>query len=128
MAWSSKFNDELGIVDSAFTGPTTAADLRTGTTAAIALAKQASITRYLVDTSELIFAAGLVDLYSLPASQYEREQVDRRSRVALIPPTDEKSREAMHFYQTACVNRGWTVTMFADRQAAIAWLRGEIRS
>jgi hypothetical protein len=125
MAWSSKLNAELGIVDSAYAGLTTAADFRKGTTAAIALAKQAGTTRHLVDTSELVFAASLIDLYLLPASQFEREQADRRSRVALIPPADEKAREAIHFYQTACVNRGWTVKLFADRQAAIGWLRGE---
>jgi hypothetical protein len=125
MAWSSKINAELGIVESTFRGPTTAADIRENTTAALALARQAGTTRHLIDSSELTFAASLTDLYQLPASQYEREQVDRRSRIAILSPRDEKAREATHFYQTACVNRGWSVKLFADRQEAIGWLRGE---
>ena len=125
MAWSSNFNAELGIIETTFRGPTTAADFRKNTTAALALAKQAGTTRHLIDSSELIFAASLADLFQLPASQYEREQADRRSRIAILSPRDEKAREATHFYQTACVNRGWTVKLFADRQAAIGWLRGE---
>ena len=125
MAWSAKFNAELGIVESTFRGPTTAADFREETTAAIALAKQAGTTRHLIDSSELIFAANLADLYLFPASRYESEQVDRRSRIAILSPRDEKAREATQFYQVACVNRGWTVKVFADRQEALGWLRGE---
>jgi hypothetical protein len=125
MAWSSKFNAELGIVESIFRGPTTRADFREETTAALALAKQAGTSRHLIDSSELIFAASLADLYLLPASRYESEQVDRRSRIAILSPRDEKAREATHFYQIACVNRGWTVKVFADRQEAIGWLRRE---
>jgi len=124
MAWSSKFNAELGIVESAFRGPTTGAEFTEQTTAALALAKQTGTTRHLIDSSELIFAASLADLYLFPASRYESEQVDRRSRIAILSPRDEKAREATHFYQVACVNRGWSVQMFADRQEAIGWLRG----
>lgn len=125
MAWSSKFKSELGIVETVYRGPTTRTDIRKGTTAAISAAKQAGTTRYLVDVADMDLAATMMDLYDLPASQYESDQLDRRSRIAILSPKDERAREATRFYEVACVNRGWSVKVFADREEAMGWLRGE---
>lgn len=125
MAWSSKYIAELGIVETIYRGPTTRSDIKEATTASISAARQAGTTRGLVDATDILFAASLVDLYDLPASQFECEQLDRRSRIAVLLPKDAKAREAAHFYQAACLNRGWNAKAFADREAAIVWLRAE---
>jgi len=124
MTWAIKQNDQSGIIQVTFTGPTTGQDLRDATSKAIELSKELSITKVLVDVSQMEVLASTIDIYNLPNIQYVEEGLDRRVRVALIQPDTLKERNDVHFYETACVNRGWQVQTFPGRDAAIAWLNG----
>jgi hypothetical protein len=122
MNWTVKFNRELRIVETVFTGKTTGSNLRDATTRTIALANEQGTTGVLVDATGIQMVASTLDILDLPARQYEKDDLDRRTHVALILPTQEKEREDARFYETACVNRGWQVRSFPSQDEAIEWL------
>ena len=55
-------------------------------------------------------------------SRYVADGLERLSRVALVYPRSPKAKEAARFYETACINRGWNVRLFPERDDAIEWL------
>ena len=126
MPWTYKINPTLKIVEVSYSGSTSARDLKESTSASIALEKEKSMNRFLIDASKMKFSASLTDLYNLSDKQYIEEEAERSGRVALILLTSPKETEAVSFYETACKNRGWNVQAFSERQEAVNWLTGDI--
>ena len=122
MSWTYKLNPTLRIIEVAYSGTTTARDLKESTSEFISLEKEKGINQFLIDTSEMELAASLVNIYDLPDKQYVEENADRSGRVALLLPTSSREKEAVQFYETVCKNRGWNVQTFLERQEAIDWL------
>jgi hypothetical protein len=123
VAWTLEYNSTLRIVEIVLAGSITGPDLQESTSKAIALSKDQGIpAAFLVDATELELAASIVDLYDLPAQQYFAEGADLRNRLALVLPQSPKARRDARFYETACVNRGWNVKSFPNRDEAIEWL------
>ena len=122
MPWTYTINPTLQIVEVAYSGNTTARDLQESTTEFIALEKEKSINRFLIDTSEMVLSASILDIHNLPAIQYLEEEADLRGRVALMLPSSPREKEAVNFYETVCRNRGWDVVTFTEHQEAIKWL------
>lgn len=124
MTWTIKQNEQSGIMEIAFTGPTTGRDLKEATSKAIGLSKELSATKVLIDVTRMKVLASTLDIYYLPEIQYVEEGLDRRVRIALIQPDTLREKNDVRFYETACVNRGWRVQTFSGRDAAIGWLNG----
>jgi hypothetical protein len=122
MAWTLEYNRSLRIVDLVFSGITSGRDLQEATTKCILLAKEQGTVQFLVDAEELELFAPLVDIIDLPYKQYVAEGLERLSRVALVNPNSPKAKEAAHFYETVCINRGWNARLFPKRDDAIEWL------
>ena len=122
MTWMLEYNDTLRIVDVVFTGVTSGRDLQEATTKSIMLGKEQGAVKFLVDAVDLELFAPLVDIIDLPDKQYVAEGLDRLSRVALVYPRSPKAKQAAHFYETVCINRGWSVKLFSKRDDAIEWL------
>jgi hypothetical protein len=128
MASTLEFNNKLNIIEIVFTERVSAVDLATITTKSIALVNEKSIFNVLIDAKELKLDATLVDIYNLPDKQYVDENLDHRIRMALIEPKLSKEKEAAQFYENACVNRGWLVKTFSDRDDATKWLMSRVAS
>ena len=109
-----------GIVEIALSRPITGEEIRRATTAAVS--RRAA--KFLIDLNGWDVSASFVDLYNLAEKQYTDEEVDRRSRIAVLLPTSASGREAVRFYETVCRNRGWNVRVCRDRQSAVEWLAG----
>ena len=124
MTSTLEYNSKLNIIEIVHAGRTTKADLTAGTTKAIALSKEKGIFDVLIDTTEIELAASLFDIFNLPAKQYVEEALDHRIRIGLIQPKLSKEKENAEFYEIACVNRGWLVKIFLNRNDAIEWLKG----
>ena len=105
-----------------FSDITSGRDLQEATTKCILLAKEQGTVQFLVDAEELELFAPLVDIIDLPDKQYVVEGLERLSRVALVNPKSPKAKEAAYFYETVCINRGWNVQLFPNRDDAIEWL------
>ena len=117
-----EYNPELGIVQLKYVGRVTGDEFKETTFEAQDLAKKNNTNLFLIDDSELEDAGLLHDLYNLPAL-YEELGVDRVSKVALLlPRLSAAAAEDARFYETICVNRGWLVKVFTERQEAINWL------
>jgi hypothetical protein len=63
-----------------------------------------------------------MDIYDFPNKQYNEEGSNRGVRMALIMPNSSKAMALAEFFVTVCLNRGWMVKEFTDRQRAIDWL------
>jgi hypothetical protein len=127
MAYTVQYNPALQIVELRYTGRLTAQEARESTSEAIALGKENGDADALVDATKAEVATSVFDLYDLPNRQYAAQGMNRRVRVAVIPPRIPKDEEAVRFYETACLNRGWQVRLFPSRDAAVEWLTGRER-
>ena len=105
-----------------FTGTISADDLMGASARCFALQKETGCLRFLIDSREWDLAAGVLDLHALPHREYAKAELDRRTRIAVVQPTNEKARQGARFYEDSCRNRGWNARILPDFDAAVAWL------
>ncbi len=118
-----KFNPVLGIIETTCSGKLKATELKQIASKAISLGKQFGTKLFLSDVSELIQASSIWDIYTL-IDTYEKEGLDRQSRHAVILPKSYEGRQTVHLYEIVCMNHGWLVKLFTDRQSAVDYLMG----
>jgi hypothetical protein len=121
MAWTTRYLDDVGVVETVYCGYLSAADLRDAAFATLNLGKANGTHRFLGNCRDLTGSCSIVDLYSLA----ERVTSARRNalfREAMVLPELEAAAEDVRFWETACVNRGLDVRVFATRDGAIEWL------
>jgi hypothetical protein len=121
MAFTLQHDPEHGIATLVFSGTITNNDLLGSSTECIALQKATGCLRYLIESIASL-AVTSVDIYALPTREYPRNDLDRRTRIAIVQPESDEGREAAQFYESACRNRGWNTRMHPDRERAVAWL------
>ena len=122
MTWTLEYNGSLGIIELNLQGNLTGPEIHEATSEIIAQQKIRETLEILADASAVLTPPPIVDIYELPAKQYSAEGLNRRSRIALVDPASLLSKEAAHFYVTTCVNMGWQVKSFTNRDKAVAWL------
>lgn len=125
MPHNIEYDPVLDIIEVTLTGLITKADLRESTTQAISMQKQTDTTRFLLDANGWDVRASFSDIYEIADKQYWKEELNILSRVAVILPTSVSVQEAVRFYETVCLNRGWNARICSDRQGAMDWLLGE---
>ena len=121
MTCELKIDSSSGVIELVLSGVVSGAELRKATSEGIALTKDLEKTRCLIDASDQEETGTILDLYDLP-DQYAEEGLDRRTRLALLMPTRDELHEITTFYGALCVNRGWQVRLFSDREEALDWL------
>lgn len=119
--WKLKYKSKLRIIDLVFSGNVTGSDIREATSKTISLSHEHGIFEILVDTAHLERTETTTDIYDLP-QQYVEEDLDHRSRLAVVVPISPDLQGIMQFYENVCVNRGWRVKSFPNRREATAWL------
>jgi hypothetical protein len=124
MPFTVTHDPELGIVELHFTGTISPDDLLQSSSRCFALQKEAAALRYIIDSDTWDLAVSPFDLHALPAREYPRAEIDRRTRIAVVAPTNDKALVNARFYEDACRNRGWNARIVPDRAAALAWLKG----
>ena len=122
MSVAVTFNPEFGTIESVLADRVTAEDLRTHETQCLALAKENETTRFFTDASAATLTMSVFDLHDLP-QLYQDRGLQRPVRIAILPPSSERGRKLVDFYETTCANRGWAVKVFTERQEALDWLR-----
>lgn len=121
MAWSIKCHAASGMIELVFAGNVTGPEMREATSWSIALMKKQDIKNILVNTIDQGKVLSTMDIYNLPG-QYEKEGLTRQSRVAFLPSHESAVKEQAQFYANVCVNRGWMVRLFENREDAMQWL------
>jgi hypothetical protein len=94
-------DSEIGIATLTFSGTITNEDLVGSSVQCIALQKATACLRYVIESADWNLVASSVDIYALPTREYPK-QLDRRTRIAIVQPTNEKAREAARFYESTC--------------------------
>ena len=84
------------------------------------LSQQHGCLGVLVDTTRQTTATDLSNLYERGAHAAARLQILGLSLAIVV---SERLRKPHEFFENVAVNRGVTVQIFDDRQAALAWLR-----
>jgi hypothetical protein len=106
-----------------FSGAVSGTDLRDATVAAAALGRKHGVMRYLVDGMAIVSQPRELEFFALPARMYDELGLDRSElRIAIVLPPVDDLQQIVRFYETACLNRGWRVKVFAAFEAAVAWL------
>jgi len=121
MSLAVKFNSELGIVESEFSDLVTDEELEAEAVQSIALARENGTNLYLSDATQATFRVAIASVFDLPAV-HDDHKLARPVRIAVLPPASEEGKEVVKFYETVCVNRGWSVKLFSDRNEALEWL------
>lgn len=122
MAYTLEYNRTLGIVELVFSGSHTQAESRESAAKAIALGKEHGDAHALVDATETELSVSILDLLDLPDRHYVEHDMSRRIKVAVLPPKNPGAKEDAWFFENTCRNRGWQVSLFANREDAIEWL------
>ena len=122
MSWEVNYEEDTRTVRITLSGDTSGQDLRQATSEAILRGKTHATCSFLVDSRAIRLHASAFALLALPDAQYRAEGADRNSHVAVLMPIDPKEQEAMRFYETVCLNRGWRARCFASQDEALAWL------
>ena len=126
MKWKTEYNDELQIVELTYEGNITGKDIKEAAVARIAMGRQKGVTRYLIDTRKVqTDSSATIDIYDVPTRIYPDECVSHTSHIAVIKPELPETSDMVSFYVNACMNRGWLVKTFEDRDSAIKWLQQE---
>lgn len=127
MTWSVHYNPDAKIVEVIYSGSVNGTDLQQAVAERVRLQQDHASRGVLLDCSLVEhMAGGSLEVHNLPAELYEYLRADRRTSHALILSQFPKAREASWHYETACINRGWRVKTFENRQAAIDWLQREM--
>lgn len=121
MPWEVRLLEDLKIVETIYSGHITPQDLQDAVIATTSLAHESNTNRYLSDCVGLERGHSIVDLFDLVESLYQGA-IAHLAKEAIVLPESEDVERHVHFYETACRNRGFNVRAFRDRQAAIAWL------
>lgn len=121
MPWSVELNTELDLIEEVFSGYVTKSEVEAATSKAFELAPKDRPARFLTELRNLDLEHSVVDLYHLP-KEWERMQFMRWNRMALLVPSAIEIMKDLQFFETTCLNQGWQVKIFTQRQEAIAWL------
>jgi len=121
MPWHASAHPELPIVEINISGVLTPAELSDAIGATLALVSAHGRTRILADCSRLDGGHSFVDLF-FAAGNVAATDVAPALKEAVIMPGLPPSAELARFWETACVNRGMLVRVFADREDGLAWL------
>jgi hypothetical protein len=122
MPYSVQHDPRSDVATITYTGAITMEDLLGATTECVALQKSAGCLRYLIESPDWMLEASTIEIFTLPTREYPLADLDRRTRIAIVEPPNEKAREAARFFETACRNRGWNARVLPDRGAALGWL------
>ncbi len=111
-----------GVIDSAYAGEVSPAELEKAVRAAIALATESKTFRFFTDVTGLAGGHSAGDLFAV-IGLLEGMGLPRTLREAIVVPRSTLAAPDVQFYEDACRNRGWNVRLFPDRESAMAWLR-----
>jgi hypothetical protein len=121
MPWHARAHPELPIVELTLSGTLTSAELSDVVAGTLALASSHKRTRFLADCVALEGGHSFIDLY-FAAGVVAATDIAYALKEAIILPGYAPSAEQARFWETACINRGITVRVFAERDTALAWL------
>lgn len=121
MSWTVARNEQTGHIETVYRGIISNKEVRLSTVAALKLAAPDKVEHFLSDLSEADSELSAVDICVIP-DQWTELKANPANKVAVVVPGHGKMWRDGQFYEDVCVNRGWNVKVFANRDDALAWL------
>jgi hypothetical protein len=124
MPWSIEYIEDLQIVELTISGRVSGDELKEAAAARIALGQEKSADKYIIDVTHIDAPESATpEVYDITTRMYAEKNLSRASQIAVIAPISSESMWVTGFYEDICVNRGWRVHTFLDRDLAIDWLQ-----
>lgn len=121
MPCTSRFNEEINIIETVYSGTLTLNELNQHVREIMELAQKHQVTRFLADCTGIMQGGSSLDIYDL-AKMIEDVPEVHRMKEAILLPVQPDSAGDMKFFETTAKNRGLNVQVFANRENAIQWL------
>lgn len=122
MAWAANYNHDQNLVELIYKGTVSPADLHEALLAAAKLARENNSILFLADCTDMEGGHSVIDLYGL-ISLYESVGLQLKMKEALLLPSMKSPKEDVKFYETACLNKGFNVKVFSQKEKALIWLK-----
>lgn len=91
---------------------------------AVELQSENEINSYLADCSNMISSHSILDIFS-KVQTMQNMGIRKDLKEAIVLPLNTESADKVKFYETACLNRGYRVKIFSDKNEALNWLLNE---
>lgn len=124
MPWNLEYSERLQIVELTINGRVTGNELKEAAAARIALGLELGVGKYIINARHIDAPESTTPaVYEIPTRTYPEKNLPRDSQIAVIAPISREAMWITGFYEDICVNRGWRVRTFLDRDRAIEWLQ-----
>ena len=120
MAWAVTYNSELSIIEIIYEGMANFDEMKAEEERSFALAKDHNTNSFLLDLKTYERSLSTIEIFNTVISYGDK--IRRPMYIAVVEPLSEEARQDARFYETVCVNRGWSVETFQERREAIDWL------
>jgi len=127
MPWTVDYNADRGLITVANVGKMSREEYHDEITRCKELSDKHNVKRFLVDDLQLEPSLKLMEIYDFP-DLFAKLGVDHTSRIAVLAQPSESKKHKFDFYETICQNRGFTVKLFSDNDAALQWVMGDLPS
>ncbi|MEI6765993.1 MAG: hypothetical protein WCM76_10150 [Bacteroidota bacterium] len=124
MAVKICYHEDIKVVETVYVGPFPKDELFNSVTQTLEFALEKNTLLLLGDCKGLSDNGSLVDIYSL-AEYYLTIFESHKFKEAIILPENKEAAKNLKFYETTCINRGFDVKVFSDRESAVSWLISE---
>ena len=122
MPWQVEFDEQRRVILLAYRANVSYEDVHESSIAVIAMTHDKDTHKILTDFTDAVsLAHSSIDIFHLPTT-YKTLGQDLPLVEAIVDPKDPKIRKDAEFYETVCINRGFTVRVFEDRDQALEWL------
>jgi hypothetical protein len=121
MPWQVNLSEDSKYVKMCYKDEISIEDVRQAHSAAVSLCKENSILFVLDDCLEMTAKFTITDLILLYKT-FEESGKSFRIIEAIVLPKDNKARDNVLFYETASLNRGYTIKSFKTQEEALKWL------
>lgn len=122
MVWKVELDAENGFIHTVYSGIITKNDILASTTETLKMISGKKPHKFLSEWIDSISTLSTLDIFAIPG-EWESSEASKGSVLALVVQEDAKSQKDANFYENACVNRGWRVRIFTQRNDAIEWLK-----
>ncbi len=123
MPWSLEYDTEYAITHVVFSGFITMAEGQEADKKIRAVAPEDKPLRLLLEFKGVASEDSVVDLY-WKARQWDISHEVYRRRTAVLVADQSEITTKLDFFVTTCLNHGWQIEIFTDRQDALDWLAG----
>ena len=124
MPWRLEADEEPGLIRVVYSGGVTKADIEAATAKALTMVREAGPARFLTEFENAEVRLTTLEIWSI-FEQWQELGANRRNKLAVVVPVSSPLRDDAKFHETVCLNRGWQVRTFPERQDAIDWLTGK---